>query len=139
MWALYSKNGVNPMGGCFPMLVQMPVFFALYAALSYEPGLFGAGWLYLHDLSAPDPYGLLGILIVAGMYVQQAITPMTGMDPTQQSMMKLMPLIFGFTMFGMPSGLALYYVLNTVLAIAQQWYNTRSIPVISPGGLNVAT
>lgn len=135
MMALWSKNGVNPLGGCFPILIQMPVFFALFAALSYEPNLFHADFWFLKDLSAQDPYGITGVLIVAGMYVQQLMTPMTGMDPSQQQMMKLMPLFFGFMMFSVPSGLALYYVLNTVLAIVQQWYNTRSIPLNPPPGV----
>lgn len=137
--ALFSKNGVNPLGGCMPILFQMPVFFALYAAISYEPALFHADFLYLQDLSAPDPYGILGVLIVVGMYVQQLMTPMTGMDPTQAQMMKLMPLVFGFMMFSMPSGLSLYYTLNTVLAIVQQWYNTRSIPAIPTGEVHVSS
>ena len=137
MMALWSRNGVNPLGGCFPILIQMPVFFALFAALSYEPNLFHADFWFLKDLSAQDPYGITGVLIVAGMYVQQLMTPMTGMDPSQQQMMKLMPLVFGFMMFSVPSGLALYYVLNTVLAIVQQWYNTRSIPLNPPGEANV--
>lgn len=138
MMALWSKNGVNPVGGCLPMLIQMPVFFALYSALAYEPQLFHANFLYLHDLSAQDPYGFLGLFVIAGMYVQQLITPTPGMDPTQAQMMRLMPLIFGFMMFSAPAGLSLYYSLNTVLAILQQWYNTRSIPpVIPPGDANV--
>lgn len=137
--ALFAKHGVNPLGGCFPILVQMPVFFALYAAISYEPALFHANFLYLQDLSSPDPYGLLGVLIVLGMYAQQSMTPMTGMDPAQQQMMKLMPLFFGFMMFSMPAGLSLYYTLNTVLAIVQQWYNTRSIPHPSPGVTHVSS
>lgn len=138
MMALWSKNGVNPVGGCLPMLIQMPVFFALYSALAYEPQLFHANFLYLEDLSAQDPYGFLGFFVMGGMYVQQLITPTPGMDPTQQQMMKLMPLVFGLMMFSAPAGLSLYYSLNTVLAIAQQWYNTRSIPpVIPPGEANV--
>lgn len=139
MMAMWSKNGVNPLGGCFPIAIQMPVFFALFSALTYEPNLFHADFWFLQDLSAQDPYGITGVLIVVGMYVQQLMTPMTGMDPTQQQMMKFMPLVFGFMMFTVPSGLALYYVLNTVLAIVQQWYNTRSIPLVPPGGENVAT
>ena len=137
MMALWSRNGVNPLGGCFPVAIQMPVFFALFAALTYEPHLFHATFGFLRDLSEQDPYGITGVLIVAGMYVQQSLTPMAGMEPSQQQMMKLMPLIFGFMMFSVPSGLALYYVLNTVLAIVQQWYNTRSIPLIPPGGVHV--
>lgn len=137
--ALFGKYGVNPLGGCFPMLIQMPVFFALFSALAYEPQLFGARFYYLHDLSSHDPYGFLGAFVMAGMYVQQLMMPpMVGMDPTQAKMMKLMPLVFGFFMFSAPAGLSLYYSLNTVLAVLQQWYNTRSIPpVILDGDANV--
>ena len=139
--ALFTKHGVNPLGGCLPMLIQMPVFFALYSALAYEPNLFHADFFYLRDLSSPDPYGFLGLFVVAGMYVQQLMMPtMSGMDPTQQTMMKLMPLVFGLMMFSVPAGVSLYYALNTVLAIVQQWYNTRSLPpVLSLGDANVAT
>jgi YidC/Oxa1 family membrane protein insertase len=124
--ALFSKHGVNPLGGCLPIVVQMPIFFALYSALLYTPDLFNADFLYLHDLSAPDPFGVLPAFMAVGMLVQQRMTPMTGMDPAQQQMMKYMPLVFALFMFGLPAGLSLYYALNTVLAIAQQWYNTRS-------------
>ncbi|MSQ01506.1 MAG: membrane protein insertase YidC [Myxococcales bacterium] len=134
MMALYSKHGVNPVGGCFPMLIQMPVFFALFTALQYEPSLYNAQFLYLRDLSAQDPYGILSLFVMAGMYVQQMMMPTVGMDPTQAQMMKFMPLLFGFLMWSSPSGLALYYSLNTVLAILQQWYNTRSIPLVALDG-----
>lgn len=134
MMALYSKHGVNPVGGCFPMLIQMPVFFALFTALQYEPSLFNAQFLYLRDLSAQDPYGLLSLFVMGGMYVQQLMMPTMGMDPTQAQMMKLMPLVFGVLMWTSPAGLALYYSLNTVLAILQQWYNTRSIPLVALDG-----
>lgn len=136
--ALWSKNGVNPVGGCLPMLIQMPVFFALYSALAYEPSLFHADFYYLKDLSAQDPFGILGLFVMGGMYVQQLISPAPGMDPTQAQMMRLMPLVFGLMMFSAPAGLSLYYSLNTVLAIAQQWYNSRTLPpVIPPGAANV--
>jgi len=134
MMAMYSRNGVNPLGGCFPMLIQMPVFFALFTALQYEPSLFYADFLYVRDLSAQDPYGFLSLFVVIGMYVQQTMMPTTGMDPTQAQVLKLMPLIFGIMMWTSPAGLALYYSLNTVLAIVQQWYNTRTIPLIPPPG-----
>ncbi len=136
--ALWSKNGVNPVGGCLPMLIQMPVFFALYQALAYEPSLFHADFFYLKDLSAQDPFGILGLFVMGGMYVQQLVSPAPGMDPTQAQMMRLMPLIFGLMMFSAPAGLSLYYSLNTVLAIVQQWYNSRTIPpVVPPGAANV--
>jgi YidC/Oxa1 family membrane protein insertase len=138
--ALFAKHGVNPVGGCLPMLVQMPIFFALYSALAYEPSLYNAEFFYLKDLSAQDPYGLLPAFVVAGMFVQQRITPITGMDETQARILKFMPLVFGLMMWSAPAGLSLYYSLNTVLAIAQQWYNTRSLPPIVPvGAPDVAT
>lgn len=124
--ALFQKHNVNPLGGCFPLLVQMPVFFALYSALLTTPDLFQAGFLHVQDLSAPDPYGAFPFFMAVGMVLQQRMTPMTGMDPTQQQMMRLMPLVFALFMFGLPAGLSLYYALNTVLSILQQWYNTRS-------------
>lgn len=138
MMALYGKHGVNPLGGCFPMLVQMPVFIALFTALQYEPSLFNQQFFYVQDLSAQDPYGFLSLFVVVGMYVQQTMMPTTGMDPTQAQMLKLMPLFFGLMMWSSPAGLALYYSLNTVLAIVQQWYNTRSIPpAVLDGDANV--
>jgi YidC/Oxa1 family membrane protein insertase len=124
--ALWQKHNVNPLGGCLPLFIQMPVFFALYSALMHTPDLFGASFLYLHDLSAPDPYGVLPFIMAIGMVVQQRLTPMTGMDPAQAQMMRAMPLVFALFMFGVPSGLSLYYALNTILSIAQQQYNTRS-------------
>ncbi|MES2643733.1 MAG: membrane protein insertase YidC [Myxococcota bacterium] len=124
--ALFQQHKVNPLGGCLPMLVQMPVFFALYTALLHSPDLFGASFLHVQDLSAPDPIGAFPFFMAVGMVLQQRMTPMTGMDPAQQQMMRFMPLIFALFMFGLPAGLSLYYALNTVLSILQQWYNTRS-------------
>ncbi len=131
--ALFQKHSVNPLGGCLPMLVQMPVFFALYSGLLATPDLFHADFLQVRDLSAPDPYGAFPFFMAVGMVLQQRMTPMTGMDPTQAQMMRLMPLVFALFMFGLPAGLSLYYALNTVLSILQQWYNTRSYkPVPTP-------
>lgn len=133
---IFKEHGVNPLGGCLPMLFQIPVFFALVAGLNASPDLYGAHFLYLQDLSMQDPYGGLAVLIIAGMYLQQQFMPTTGMDPNQAQMLKFMPLIFGFLMFSYPSGLSVYYVINTSLSILQQWYNTRggvppaSVPVL---------
>jgi YidC/Oxa1 family membrane protein insertase len=124
--ALFQKHSVNPLGGCFPLLLQMPVFFALYSALLHTPDLFQAGFLHVHDLSAPDPFGAFPFFMAVGMVLQQRMTPMTGVDPAQQQMMRMMPLVFALFMFSLPAGLSLYYALNTVLSILQQWYNTRS-------------
>ncbi len=129
--ALFTKHKVNPLGGCLPILLQMPVFFALYSALQTTPDLYQAGFLYLQDLSAPDPLGILPLIMAVGMIVQQRMTPMTGMAPAQQQIMKLMPLMFALFMFAVPAGLSLYYALNTLLSIAQQWYNTRSYKPIA--------
>jgi len=123
---LFQKHGVNPLGGCLPMLVQMPVFFALYAGLMHTPDLFHARFLFIQDLSAPDPYAVFPGLMVLGMVLQQRLTPMTGVDPDQARMMKFMPLLFGIFMFSVPAGLAVYYATNTLLSIAQQWYNQRN-------------
>ncbi len=132
---IFKEHGVNPLGGCLPMVFQIPVFFALVAGLNASPDLYGAHFLYLQDLSMQDPYGGLAVLIICGMYVQQQFMPTTGMDPNQAQMLKFMPLVFGFLMFSYPSGLSVYYVINTSLSILQQWYNTRgrvptpSVPV----------
>lgn len=123
---LFQETGANPLSGCLPLLVQMPVFFALYTALSTTPDLFQASFLYIQDLSSPDPLGLMPALMMVGMVLQQRMTPMTGLDPSQQTMMKIMPFVFAGFMFGVPAGLSLYYVVNTFLAILQQWYNVRS-------------
>lgn len=131
--ALFQEHQVNPLGGCLPIFFQIPVFLALYSGLQQTPDLFGASFLYLHDLSGPDPLGLFPFLIFVGMVIQQRFTPMQGMDPQQQTMMKLMPFIFSFMMFGLPAGLSLYYAVNSGLAILQQWYNTRSYGTAAPG------
>ncbi len=124
---LFKEHGVNPMGGCLPIFIQIPVFWALYAGLQHTPDLYHANFLYLQDLSMPDPFGLLPTLMAVGMILQQRMTPMTGVDPAQAQMMKLMPYMFALFMFGLPSGLSLYYSVNTGLAILQQWHNTRSL------------
>lgn len=126
MMKLFAEKQVNPVGGCLPMFIQMPVFFSLYSALQVTPDLYHQSFLYLQDLSAPDPLGIFPAFMAAGMVIQQRMTPMTGMDPVQQRMMRFMPLMFALFMFTVPAGLAVYYAVNTGLSILQQWYNTRS-------------
>lgn len=123
---LFADNGVNPLGGCLPMLVQMPVWFAFYAALMSSVELYQQPFLYLKDMSAVDPYMLLPLLMVGGMLIQQQLTPTTGMDPSQARMMKLMPLFMGFLFFNFPSGLVFYSLVNMSLSILQQWYIKRT-------------
>ena len=131
MLKLFAKHKANPLGGCLPMLVQMPIFFALYNGLMHTPDLYHAEFLFVRDLSAPDPWGVFPGLMAVGMVLQQRLTPMTGMDPDQARMMKFMPLIFALFMFSVPAGLSVYYATNTLLSIAQQWYNTRTFQLPS--------
>ncbi|WP_025270748.1 membrane protein insertase YidC [Hippea sp. KM1] len=122
---LYRKHKVNPFGGCLPIIIQIPVFFALYNVLLNAIELRGAPFvLWITDLSSKDPYYVLPILMGLTMYVQQKLTPATG-DPTQQKIMMFMPLIFTFMFMGFPSGLVLYWATNNLLTIAQQFIDSQ--------------
>ncbi len=122
---LFKEHGVNPMSGCLPMLIQMPIWFALYSTLLYSVDLYRSEFLVWQDLSSQDPFAVLPIVVGILMLAQQWMTPMTGMDPTQAKMMKFMPLIFIFIMFSLPSGLCLYITINSTLTIGQQWFIRR--------------
>ncbi len=127
MMKLWQKHGVSPLGGCLPMLVQMPVFFALYTVMYYSVELYDAQFLYLQDLTATDPYGVIPTLYALLMIAQQAMMPTANMDPTQAKMMKMMPLFFAFIMFSFPSGLVLYFCINMLLTIIQQYIIRRRL------------
>ena len=119
--AFYKKNKVNPVGGCFPMLLQIPIFIALYQALLPAIELRHSPFvLWIDDLSAADYTLVLPLLMGVSMYLQQSLTPTPAMDPTQATMMKWMPLIFIFFFLDMPSGLVLYWVVSNVISIFQQ-------------------
>jgi len=123
MMALYKKHGVNPMGGCLPMILQMPFFFAFYTVLTVAIELRGAEWLWVTDLSQPEhiPIRILPIVMVISQFAMQKISPTSpGADPNQQRMMMLMPLMFGFFFYGMSSGLVLYWMTSNVVGVAQQ-------------------
>jgi YidC/Oxa1 family membrane protein insertase len=127
MQALYKKEGVNPVGGCFPLLLQMPFLYAFYAMLNNAIELRQANWLWVHDLSMPDPLHILPIIIIVAMFVQQKSAPQGGMDPAQQKIMALMgPLMFGAFSWAMPAGLSIYLALSTLLGWAQQTFINRS-------------
>jgi YidC/Oxa1 family membrane protein insertase len=127
MSALYKKEGVNPVGGCFPLLLQMPFLFAFYAMLGNAIELRQANWLWIHDLSAPDPFHILPILIMVSMFIQQRSAPQAGMDPAQQKMLNFMgPLMIGGVSWGVASGLSIYWALSTLLGWAQQLVINRS-------------
>lgn len=128
MLQLMRANGYNPMGGCLPMFIQMPIFIALYNVLNGAIDLYGQpffGWI--HDLSTKDPLYITPVLLSAMMFVQQKLTPSTAADPAQQRMMMMMPLIFGFMMLSLPSGLTLYMLVNSVVSIAQQFMINRTL------------
>jgi len=126
MMKIYKEEKVNPMGGCFPIMVQIPVFIALYWVLLSSVEMRNAPWvLWIHDLSAPDPYFILPVLMTVTTMLQTALNPAPP-DPLQAKLMWFMPLIFSVMFFFFPAGLVLYWITNNVLSIAQQWMiNTR--------------
>jgi YidC/Oxa1 family membrane protein insertase len=127
MMELYKTEKINPLGGCLPIVVQIPVFIALYWVLLASVELRHApfyGWI--HDLSAQDPYYVLPVLMMASMLVQTKLNP-TPPDPVQAKVMMIMPFVFGVMFFFFPSGLVLYWLVNNVLSILQQWQITRMI------------
>jgi YidC/Oxa1 family membrane protein insertase len=127
MSALYKKEGVNPIGGCFPLLLQMPFLIAFYSMLNNAVELRHAHWLWINDLSAPDPYHILPILIMVSMYVQQKSAPQAGIDPAQQKILTFMgPLMIGGFSWGVASGLSIYWALSTLLGYIQQIFINRS-------------
>ncbi|MBN2988713.1 membrane protein insertase YidC, partial [Pseudomonas lactucae] len=127
MMELYKKEKINPLGGCLPILVQMPVFLSLYWVLLESVEMRQAPFmLWITDLSIKDPFFILPIIMGATMFIQQRLNP-TPPDPMQAKVMKMMPIIFTFFFLWFPAGLVLYWVVNNVLSISQQWYITRKI------------
>jgi YidC/Oxa1 family membrane protein insertase len=125
---LYKEEKINPLGGCLPILVQMPVFIALYWVLLYSAEMRQAPWiLWIQDLSAKDPYYILPVLMGISMWVQQKLNPSAMMDEMQQKVMKALPFIFTIFFMFFPAGLVLYWVVNNILSVAQQWYITKKI------------
>ncbi|MBT1070715.1 membrane protein insertase YidC [Pelotalea chapellei] len=124
---LYRDNKVNPMGGCLPMIVQIPVFFALYKALMFSIELRHAPFiLWITDLADKDPYYVTPIIMGATMFIQQKMTP-SQMDPMQQKMMLALPVVFTFMFLSFPSGLVLYWLVNNILTIGQQMYINKLV------------
>ncbi|MBA3025977.1 MAG: membrane protein insertase YidC [Sulfurimonas sp.] len=119
---MYKKHGANPLGGCLPMLLQIPVFFAIYRVLLNAVELQGAEWaLWINDLSRMDTYYVLPILMGASMYYQQKLTPNNFTDPMQEKVFKFLPIIFTFFFITFPAGLVLYWLVNNIFSIAQQF------------------
>ena len=127
MMELYRKEKINPLGGCLPILVQMPVFLALYWVLLESVEMRQAPWLgWITDLSIKDPYFILPLIMGGTMFIQQLLNP-TPPDPIQARILRLMPVVFTFFFLWFPAGLVIYWVVNNVLSIAQQWYITKHI------------
>jgi len=140
MMKVMKESGYNPMAGCFPMLLQMPIFFALYRALDTAIELKHAPFIFwLQDLSAKDPYFITPVLMSLVMFFQQKLTPPSpGMDPNQQKMMKFMPLIFGAFMLTTPAGLCVYMLVNSIVSVAQQQYLNKKLGAAA-GAAGLAT
>ncbi|HET9822616.1 MAG TPA: membrane protein insertase YidC [Burkholderiaceae bacterium] len=129
MMRIYREEKVNPLGGCLPILAQMPFFIALYWVLLSSVEMRNAPWLgWIHDLSTPDPWFILPLLMLASSLLQVWLQP-TPTDPMQAKMMWIMPIAFGFMFFFFPAGLVLYWLTNNVLSIAQQWWINKQLGV----------
>jgi YidC/Oxa1 family membrane protein insertase len=133
MMELYQREGVNPLGGCLPLLLQIPVFYGIYKLLLYSIELKGAHFLWIKDLTEMDPYFILPILMGVTMYLHQRLTPTNFQDPIQEKVFKFMPLLFTFLMATFPAGLVLYWTVNNLLSLAQQWVINRLMEIRKRG------
>jgi YidC/Oxa1 family membrane protein insertase len=126
MMKIYKEEKINPLGGCLPILIQIPVFIALYWVLLESVELRQAQWFWLQDLSVKDPFYILPILMGVSMVIQQRLNP-APMEDIQKKVMMALPVVFTIFFLFFPSGLVLYWVVNNVLSIAQQWVITNKL------------
>jgi YidC/Oxa1 family membrane protein insertase len=127
MMKIYKEHGINPAGGCLPLVIQMPFLFAFWTMLSATTELRHAPWLWVKDLASPDPYHILPILIIASTFLMQRTTPNPGMDPSQQRMMNMMmPIMLGFFAWNYAAGLSVYWLIGTLIAIVQQYVTNQT-------------
>ncbi|MEE8320706.1 MAG: membrane protein insertase YidC, partial [Gammaproteobacteria bacterium] len=127
MMDIYKKEKINPLGGCFPILVQIPVFISLYWVLLESVEMRQAVFiLWINDLSSPDRFFVLPVVMGISMYIQQKLNP-APMDPVQEKVMSFLPIMFTVFFAFFPSGLVLYWVVNNILSIAQQWLIIRNL------------
>src|SRR5690606_33589332 len=125
MMAVMKQNGANPMGGCLPMLLQIPIFFALYRVIGSSIELYNSPFIFwINDLSSYDKFYVLPVVSAIVMYLQQKMTPST-MDPTQAKIMAFMPVVFSLFMLQLPSGLTLYMAVSTMFGVIQQYFIMR--------------
>ena len=125
MMKLYKEHGANPLGGCLPLVLQIPIFYGIYKLLLYSIELKGDSFLWIHDLSVMDHYFILPVLMGVSMYFHQRLTPSNFQDKMQEKIFKFLPVIFTFMMATFPAGLVLYWTTNNILSIAQQWFINR--------------
>jgi YidC/Oxa1 family membrane protein insertase len=125
---LYKKNGVNPMGGCLPMVLQLPILYAFYRVFMVSVEMRGASWLWVSDLSQPEtiPIRLLPLILIGTQFLTQKMMPQPGADPNQQRMQMFMPLIFGFMFYNFASGLVLYYLTSNLVGVGLQWFFNKT-------------
>ena len=129
MMDLYKKEKINPLGGCLPILIQIPVFIALYWVLLASVEIKDAPWIFwIRDLSAPDPFFILPLIMAVTMFIQMRLNP-TPPDPLQAKIMMFMPVVFSIFFFFFPAGLVLYWLVNNIVSIAQQWSIMRQLNV----------
>jgi YidC/Oxa1 family membrane protein insertase len=128
MMALYKENGINPLGGCLPMLIQMPVWFALYATLGNAVELYRSHFLWLADLTEKDPFYIVPVVMGACMFIQQRTAPQPVDNEQQKMMMYMMPVMFTVFSLWFPAGLTIYILTNTLLTMLHQWYMNRGTP-----------
>jgi YidC/Oxa1 family membrane protein insertase len=130
MLTLMRSHGYNPMAGCLPILIQMPIFFALYRVLYSSMELYQAPFAFwIKDLSLHDPFYVTPVLLSLSMFLQQKLTPNTATDPAQQKMLQFMPLIFGAFMLALPSGLTIYMLVNALVSIVQQSFLNKKFGI----------
>ncbi|RYF67264.1 MAG: membrane protein insertase YidC, partial [Comamonadaceae bacterium] len=130
MMRIYRDEKVNPLGGCFPIVIQIPVFIALYWVLLSSVEMRHAPWiLWIRDLSAPDPWFILPVVMTCTTLLQTWLNP-TPPDPLQARLMWIMPLAFSVMFFIFPAGLVLYWITNNILSIAQQWFINKRLGVL---------
>jgi YidC/Oxa1 family membrane protein insertase len=126
MMELYKTEKVNPLGGCLPIIIQIPFFIALYWVLLGAVELRNAPWVgWITDLSTPDPYYVLPVLMGASMFIQTKLNPQPA-DPIQAKVMLILPIVFSIMFFFFPAGLVLYWTMQNILGIAQQWYINKT-------------
>jgi YidC/Oxa1 family membrane protein insertase len=129
--ALYKKEGVNPLGGCIPMLLQLPFLYGFYKVLNQSIEMRQAPWvLWIADLSQPETgwFHLLPVLMIVTMVILQKMTPQTSADPVQQKMMMMMPIMMGVMFYNVSSGLVLYWLTGNIVQLGQQWFINRTTP-----------